>query len=157
MPARSLLTASQPIENLTHSPKQETAEISMHKRRLESGRKLSHLVSKFEILDSLSRQSKPLATKKANLPGANDSTLQLNRAPSSHSSVSARSLYHHAVIDKPEDLLPGQGEAHKDDEPATAEAHVSLVAERRRLFEVKLGDASLSRFQDCVSSDAVDI
>ncbi|KAG6008569.1 hypothetical protein E4U54_008690, partial [Claviceps lovelessii] len=143
MPTRSLLTTSQPIANLAHSSKRGTATISIQKRRSDTGRRLSHLVSKFEILDSLSRQSQALPTKKANLPGGNDSTLQLNRPPSSTSSVSARSLCHQATRDALGNLFPGPGETSKDEEFATGEARVSLVAERRRLFEVTLGEARL--------------
>ncbi|KAG6001704.1 hypothetical protein E4U21_003907 [Claviceps maximensis] len=144
MPVRSLLTTSQPIANLAHSPKDGRTTVFVQKRRSDTGRRLSHLVSKFEILDSLSRQGKPMLAKKANLPGGNESTLQLNRPSSSHSSASARSLYHQAPGDKPGNALPGQEETPEDDEAGAGEARVSLVAERRRLFEVNLGEASLN-------------
>ncbi|KAG5979073.1 hypothetical protein E4U55_005598 [Claviceps digitariae] len=148
-PWGELLLPPQPIANLAHSPKHGTAKISVQKRRSDTGRRLSHLVSKFEILDSLSRQSKPLPIKKVNLPGGNDSTLQLNRPPSSNSSVvSARSLYHHATSDKLGNPGPAREEALKDDEPATGEGRVSLVAERRRLFEVNLGEARLRTLEE---------
>lgn len=138
----------QPIANLAHLPNHGMETILGQKRRSELGRGLSHLVSKFEFLDSLSRQSKPLPTKKTDLPGGNDSTSELNRPPSSNSSVSALSLSDHATSEKAGTIFPGQGGDVKDDELTTGEARLSLVAERRKLFEVDLGDARLSTFTD---------
>ncbi|KAG6034920.1 hypothetical protein E4U41_006313 [Claviceps citrina] len=134
----------QTMANLAHSPKHGTATIPRQKRPSGTGRGLSHLVSKFEILDSLSRQSKPVPTKKTNLPGCHDSTLELNRPPSSTSSVSARSLYNHVESDSVANVVAGLDEEAKDNGSATGEARVSLVAERRKLFEVNLGDGRLT-------------
>lgn len=144
MPIRPLLTTSQPIANLSSSPKHGMATIPRQKRLSEHGRRLSQLVSKFEILDSSSRQSKLRLTKRSNLPGGNESTLELNRPPSSTSSASAQSVHQNATSDQLENLFPASGEFPKEDECVTEEVRVSLVAERRKLFEVNLGDAKLS-------------
>ncbi|KAG5968486.1 hypothetical protein E4U57_006033 [Claviceps arundinis] len=144
MPIRPLLTTSQPIANLASSPKHGMATIPRQKRLSEHGRRLSQLVSKFEILDSSSRQSKLRLTKRSNMPGGNESTLELNRPPSSTSSASAQSVHQNATSDQLENLFPASREFPKEDECVTEEVRVSLVAERRKLFEVNLGDAKLN-------------
>ncbi|KAG6022518.1 hypothetical protein E4U19_004983 [Claviceps sp. Clav32 group G5] len=146
MPIRPLLTASQPITNLASSPKHGMATIPRQKRLSEHGRRLSQLVSKFEILDSSSRQSKLRLTKRPNLPGGNESTLELNRPPSSISSASAQSVHQNvaATSDQLGNLFPASGGIPREDECVTEEVCVSLVAERRKLFEVNLGDGKLN-------------
>ncbi|KAG5965111.1 hypothetical protein E4U58_002958 [Claviceps cyperi] len=143
MPIRPLLTTSQPIANLASSPKHGMATIPRQKRLSEHGRRLSQLVSKFEILDSSSRQSKLRLTKRTNLPGGNESTLELNRPPSSISSASAQSVHRNTTSDQLGNF-PASGEFPREDECVTEEVGVSLVAERRKLFEVNLGDAKLN-------------
>ncbi|CCE29603.1 uncharacterized protein CPUR_03450 [Claviceps purpurea 20.1] len=143
MPIRPLLTTSQPIANLASSPKHGMATIPRQKRLSEHGRRLSQLVSKFEILDSSSRQSKLRLTKRSNLPGGNESTLELNRPPSSISSASAQSVHQNATSEQLGNF-PASGEFAREDEYVTEEVRVSLVAERRKLFEVNLGDVKLN-------------
>ncbi|KAG6297458.1 hypothetical protein E4U09_001392 [Claviceps aff. purpurea] len=143
MPIRPLLTTSQPIANLASSPKHGMATIPRQKRLTEHGRRLSQLVSKFEILDSSSRQSKLGLTKRSNLPGGNESTLELNRPPSSISSASAQSVHQNATSEQFGNF-PASEDFPREDEYVTEEVRVSLVAERRKLFEVNLGDVKLN-------------
>lgn len=148
-PRSSLITA-QTTTDLTGFQDNGNAAISQPRRRTGPRRGLAHLVSKFEGLDSMSRLAKPLPPSRTAIAQETTSNARLIEPLSAPSSISTLSLSSPAKNTRktkdaaPLDLPASDYNAQpgmKVGKPETQDNHSSVVAERRKLFEVKLGDA----------------
>lgn len=149
MPVRSLLTATQATTDVTESQDHGNVASYHQKRRMGAGRGLAHLVSKFEILDGTSRSTKPLPSSRTSLVPVAGPTARLTEPPSARSSISTSSLLIPSRSPRkiPEsvsqDSTASRNEAHvglSQGVVETGDKRSSMVAEKRKLFEVNLGD-----------------
>lgn len=149
MPVRSLLTTTQTTTDLTEPQDYGGAVVSQRMRRMGAGRGLAHLVSKFEVLDGMTRSTKLLPSSQTTLLPVAGPAATVTEPPSAPSSISTSSLLNPTRSPRKnpdsvsQDSTTSAEKAHLGLSKGSADAgdkRSSMVAERRKLFEVNLGD-----------------
>ncbi|QUC20507.1 uncharacterized protein UV8b_04748 [Ustilaginoidea virens] len=156
MPFRSMMASH--ANTPTPSGNLELSTTPRPNHNTRRGRGLAHLVSKFEVLELMSRQGKPAPASRGSLGGRVDSTTELNKSASLVSSESKlscstppKSWKLRRAREDMETSLVGSGTVLPDREGNRDEKRPSMVAERRKLFEVELGNSK--KRSECFTAD----
>ncbi|OAA39070.1 hypothetical protein NOR_06330 [Metarhizium rileyi] len=149
MPIRSLLTKAHTNETDVTEPQDAGNDATpKRKRGMGAGRGLAHLVSKFEVLEAMSCPKKPLSIRETPIAPVALSATRLIEPASASSSISSSSLRTSVIIPSKTTVLIHQDSEVFDDnvdlgwqpgKPETLQKSSSVVAERRKIFEVNLG------------------
>lgn len=149
MPILSLLSATQTLTTDISEPQDADAIAARQlKRRVGAGRGLAHLVSKFEGLESVSRSTKPFSLRGTARAPVTLSATSLFEPPPAPSSIATSSLCTSARNPPTSQDLASQESSASNDKvqcswqpgrPEIVEKGSSVVAERKKIFEVNLG------------------